>query len=121
MILLNCTHKITSYDERKVNELMNNKDIIRNRLKINATINNAKVFVAIQEEFGSFNSYIKSFTNNKVIYECDKTTSNLSDSISKDLKKRGMKFVGSTIIYSYLQAIGAIYSHDEECFMHTNK
>ena len=113
--------KITSYDERKVNELMNNKDIIRNRLKINATINNAKVFVAIQEEFGSFNSYIKSFTNNKVIYECDKTTSNLSDSISKDLKKRGMKFVGSTIIYSYLQAIGAIYSHDEECFMHTNK
>ena len=113
--------KITSYDERKVNELMNNKDIIRNRLKINATINNAKVFIAIQEEFGSFNSYIKSFTNNKVIYECDKTTSSLSDSISKDLKKKGMKFVGSTIIYSYLQAIGVIYSHDEECFMHVNK
>ena len=113
--------KIISYDERKVNELMNNKDIIRNRLKINATINNAKVFVDIQEEFGSFNSYIKSFTNNKVIYECDKTTSSLSDSISRDLKKRGMKFVGSTIIYSYLQAIGVIYSHDEECFMHVNK
>ena len=100
---------------------MNNKDIIRNRLKINATINNAKVFVAIQKEFGSFNSYIKSFTNNKVIYECDKTTSSLSDSISKDLKKRGMKFVGSTIIYSYLQAIGVIYSHDEECFLYKNK
>ena len=113
--------KIIRYDENKVNELMNNKNIIRNKLKIKATINNAKIFVSIQKEFGSFSNYIKNFTNDKIIYECDKTTSNLSDNISRDLKKRGMKFVGSTIIYSYLQAIGVIYSHSKECFMHVEK
>ena len=72
----------------------------------------------IQKEYGKFNKYLTTFTKEKIIYETNKTTNNLSDKISKDLQKRGMKFVGSTIIYSYLQAIGAIYSHDKECFMY---
>ena len=72
----------------------------------------------IQKEYETFSNYIWSFTNNKIIYEVDKTSSELSDIISKDLQKRGMKFVGSTIIYAYLQAIGVIYSHDKECFMY---
>ena len=109
--------KICNYDEIKVQELLSNKKIIRNKLKINASINNAKIFKNIQKEYGTFSNYIKTFTKGNIIYENDKTTSPLSDSISKDLQKRGMKFVGSTIIYSYLQAIGAIYSHDENCFM----
>ena len=109
--------KIINYDENKINELINNKNIIRNKLKIRASINNAKIFKAIQKEYKSFNNYLTTFTNNKIIYEIDKTTNNLSDSISKDLKSRGMKFVGSTIIYSYLQAVGIIYSHEKECFL----
>ena len=76
------------------------------------------VFKKIQQEFGSFGNYLKSFTKDKVIYENDKTSSILSDTISKDLIKRKMKFVGTTIIYSYLQAIGVIYSHDKNCFMY---
>ncbi|MDE7424840.1 MAG: DNA-3-methyladenine glycosylase I, partial [Lachnospiraceae bacterium] len=78
----------------------------------------AKIFKHIQQEYGSFYNYLKTFTSDKVIYEIDRTSSELSDNISKDLKKRGMKFVGTTIIYSYLQAIGVIYSHDKECFMY---
>lgn len=110
--------KIIHYDEEKINELLSNKNIIRNKLKINASINNAKIFKNIVKEFGSFKNYLATFSNNKIIYETDKTTNTLSDNISKDLIKRGMKFVGSTIIYSYLQAIGLIYSHDKECFMY---
>ena len=72
----------------------------------------------IQSEFGSFHKYLKTFTDDKIIYEYDRTTSDLSDKISNDLKKRGMKFVGSTVIYSYLQAIGIIYSHQKDCFMY---
>ena len=109
--------KICKYDETKMQELLTNEKIIRNKLKINASINNAKIFKEIQKEYKSFANYLKHFTNESVIYEINKTTNELSDSISKDLKKRGMKFVGSTIIYSYLQAIGIIYSHDEECFL----
>lgn len=109
--------KICKYDETKIQELLVNEKIIRNKLKINASINNAKIFKEIQKEYKSFTNYLKHFTNESVIYEINKTTNQLSDSISKDLKKRGMKFVGSTIIYSYLQAIGIIYSHDEECFL----
>ena len=75
----------------------------------------------IQEEYGTFSNYLKTFTKDKVVYEIDKASSELSDRISKDLKNRGMKFVGTTIIYSYLQAIGAIYSHEKECFMYKNK
>lgn len=109
--------KICNYDSTKIEELLENKNIIRNKLKINASINNSKIFKEIQKEYTTFYNYLKSFTNGKTFYEVNKTTSELSDNISKDLQKRGMKFVGSTIIYSYLQAIGIIYSHDEECFL----
>jgi len=111
-------NKIVNYSEEKIEELLNNKNIIRNKLKILATINNSKIFQNIQKEYGSFREYLKQYTNEIVVYEIDKTTSELSDSISKDLQKRGMKFVGSTIIYSYLQAIGVIYSHDKECYLY---
>ena len=110
--------KVCYYDNEKIEKLLNNKNIIRNKLKINASINNSKIFKEIVKEYGTFYDYLKSFTHNTVIYEINKTTNDLSDKISKDLQKRGMKFVGSTIIYSYLQAIGVIYSHDKECFMY---
>ena len=110
-------NKICKYNDSKINELINNKGIVRNKLKIKASINNAKIFKSIVEEYGSFYNYLKIFSKGKVIYETDKTTNSLSDYISKDLQKRGMKFVGSTIIYSYLQAIGIINSHEKECFL----
>ena len=109
--------KIINFDERKIKELLSNDKIIRNKLKINASINNAKIFKNNQNEYGSFYKYLLTFTKNKILKETNKTTNDLSDSISKDLIKRGMKFVGSTIIYSYLQATGFIYSHEKECFM----
>lgn len=111
-------HIILEYKEDKMNELMNNKGIIRNRRKIEASIVNAKAFLEIQAEWGTFSKYIWHFTDEKIIYETGKASSELSDQISKDLKKRGMKFVGTTIVYAYLQAIGVIYSHDTECFMY---
>ena len=107
--------KIINYDDKKIEELINNKDIIRNKLKIKSSINNAIIFKKISEEYKGFYNYLKTFTRGNIIYENDKTTSNLSDNISQDLQKRGMKFVGSTIIYSYLQAIGVINSHDDTC------
>lgn len=110
--------KVALYDDQKINELLENTSIVRNSRKIKASINNAIVFKKIQQEFGSFGNYLKSFTKDKIIYENDKTSSILSDTISKDLIKRKMKFVGTTIIYSYLQAIGVIYSHDKNCFMY---
>lgn len=110
--------KVIKYDEDKINELICNKNIIRNKLKIRASINNSIIFKNIEKEFGSFYSYLLSFSNNKIIYEYDKTTNKLSDDISRDLIKRGIKFVGSTIIYSYLQAIGIINSHFKECFLY---
>ena len=113
--------KIINYDDKKINELIKNKNIIRNKLKIKASINNAKIFKEIENEYTSFYKYLTTFTKNKIYYEIDKTSSELSDNISKDLIKRGMKFVGTKIIYSYLQAIGIIYSHDKDCFMYKNK
>ena len=110
--------KIIKYDDEKIAELLSNEKIIRNKLKIKASINNAKIFKDIQKEYGSFHQYLKTFTKDKIVYEIGKITSELSDNLSKDLQKRGMKFVGSTIIYSYLQAIGVIYSHDEGCFLY---
>lgn len=107
--------KIINYDDKKIEELINNKDIIRNKLKIKSSINNAIIFKKISEEYKGFYNYLKTFTRGNIIYENDKATSNLSDNISQDLQKRGMKFVGSTIIYSYLQAIGIINSHDDTC------
>ena len=111
----------SNYGNDKIIELTNNKDIIRNKLKINASINNAKIFKNIVLEFGSFYNYLKSFTNDEIFYEIGFTSSSLSDTISNDLKRRGMKFVGTTIIYSYLQAIGIIYSHEKCCFMYREK
>lgn len=108
--------KIVCYDEAKINELKQNPGIIRNKLKIKASINNAKIFKQIKKEYGSFSKYIWGFTNGKIIYEIGKISSELSDKISKDLKKKGMTFVGTTIIYAYLQAIGIVNSHDENCF-----
>lgn len=110
--------KVATYSEEKVQELLQNKKIIRNQLKIRASINNAKIFIEIKKEYGTFYHYLETFTKGKIINEVGKTTNELSDRISKDLKKRGMKFVGSTIIYSYLQAIGMIYSHDKNCFLY---
>ena len=109
---------VCAYGDEKVSELLANKKIIRNRLKINASINNSKIFKSIADEYGSFYNYLKHFMGGITVYEADKATSALSDTISSDLQKRGMKFVGSTIIYSYLQAIGVIYSHDKDCFMY---
>lgn len=113
--------KVCSYNEKKIKELSENKNIIRNKLKIKASINNAKIFKNIIKEYGSFYNYLKTFTNEEILYETNKTTNTLSDQISNDLKKRGMKFVGSIIIYSYLQTIGIIYSHEENCFMYQKK
>ncbi len=109
--------KIISYDEDKVLKLMQDKSIIRNKRKIQAMIKNASVFKSIQEEFGSFANYIWSYTNGEIVKSnVVRSTSPLSDEISCDLQKRGMSFVGSTIIYSYLQAIGIINDHDIDCF-----
>lgn len=113
--------KICLYDENKICELYNNKNIIRNKQKIKASINNAKIFKEIKNEYRTFYNYLKIFTKEMIIYEIEATTSKLSDDISKDLIKRGMKFVGSTIIYSYLQAIGVIYSHQKDCFLYKDK
>ncbi len=110
--------KVCNYDEKKKQELISNAEIIRNKLKVNASVNNAKIFRDIKNEFGTFYNYLKTFTNGETYYEVGLTSSELSDKISKDLKKRGMKFVGTTIIYSYLQAIGIINSHDKDCFMY---
>ncbi len=111
-------NKVIKYDDKKIDELVNNKGIIRNKLKIGASINNSIIFKSIEEEYGSFYDYLLSFSGNKILYENDKTTNKLSDMLSNDLKRRGMKFVGSTIIYSYLQAIGLINSHFKECFLY---
>lgn len=110
--------KIATYDERKKVELCSNPNIIRNRLKINAAVNNARVFIGIQREYGSFDKYIWHYTDGETIYENAKTSSPLSDAVSQDLRRRGMKFVGTTIIYSYLQAIGIINSHEEGCWLY---
>ena len=115
--------KISKYDDKKIKELENNPKIVRNSLKIKASILNAKIFMEIQKEFKTFSNYIWHFTAGKIVENKDdvfKTTSKLSDEISKDLKKRGMKFVGSTIIYSYLQAIGVINDHELNCDFNIN-
>lgn len=110
--------KIAIYDQDKINELMNNSGIIRNKRKIVATISNAKAFINIQKEYKTFSNYIWHFTKGNIIYNKYKTSSSLSDEISKDLKRRGMSFVGTTIIYSYLQAIGVINDHERTCYKH---
>lgn len=107
---------IIKYDDKKILELLNNEKIIRNKPKIIASINNAKIFKKISDEYNGFANYLKSFSKNKIFYEVGNTRSNLSNEIADDLKRRGMKFVGSITIYAYLQAIGIINSHEKECF-----
>lgn len=113
--------KIALYDESNIQSLMQDKGIVRNRLKILAAITNARIFSEIQNEFGSFDRYIWGFTDGNIVYETGLATSPLSDAISKDLRKRGMKFVGSTVIYAYLQAVGIINSHEEDCWLAKKK
>ncbi len=108
--------KVANYGEDKIDELRNNEGIIRHKGKITSAINNARVFIEIQKEFESFSDYIWSFTDGKIIKSEYLTESDLSKKISKDLKKRGMKFVGPTIIYSYLESIGIIDNHEKNCF-----
>ena len=115
---------VAQYDEIKVNELMNNAGIIRNRLKILACINNAKRFLEVQSEYGSFDTYIWNFVDFKPIVNSFNTLKEipaktlLSDTISKDLKKKGFKFIGSTIIYAHMQATGMVNDHLLQCFCH---
>ena len=115
-------NKIVRYEENKIEELMQNKGIIRNRLKIQSVITNAKSFINVQEEFGSFNKYIWNFVDNIPVHNSWKNledlppNTELSNRISKDMKKRGFKFIGTTIIYSFLQAIGVINDHMIDCF-----
>ena len=111
-------HVVAQYTSSYVEELIVCSDIIRHRGKIEAAINNAKVFIHIQQEFTSFRHYLDIQTGGQRIVEWDKSRSALSDLLSADLKKRGMKYVGSTTIYSFLQAIGIIYSHVPECWLH---
>ena len=116
--------KIANYPEEKTEELMNDSGIIRNRLKIKATVSNAQAFMKVQEEFGSFSQYIWDFVNNtpvqnewKDLKQVPATTA-ISDALSKDLKKRGFKFVGSTVIYAHMQATGMVNDHVTSCFRH---
>ena len=110
--------KVAQYNEKKIEELLKNEKIIRSRNKIESAIKNAEIFIKIQKEFGSFSNYIWGFTDGKIIKNTtDKfeVSTPLSDIISKDLKKRGMKYVGTVIIYSYLQAIGIVNDHETTC------
>lgn len=114
--------KIATYPQSKIDELLTDVGIIRNKLKVNATVTNAKAFMQIQEEFGSFSTYIwefvdhnpikNSFTNLKEV----PATTPISDALSKDLKKRGFKFVGSTVVYAFMQATGMVNDHITTCF-----
>ena len=114
--------KVCTYDEDKLEALRRNPGIIRNRLKIQAVVTNAQVFREIQKEYSSFADYLWHWTDGKVIDETGRTSSALSDRISKNLKKRGMKFVGTTVIYAYLQAVGVINAHEKGCFLaHTEE
>ncbi|MBP5534810.1 MAG: DNA-3-methyladenine glycosylase I [Alphaproteobacteria bacterium] len=109
--------KVSKYDENKINELMKNDKIIRHRLKIQAAVSNAKVFLQIQKEWGSFSNYLWHWMDNQIIQgNGTLVRSELSDRVSADLRKKGMKFVGSVIIYSFLQAVGIINDHQQGCF-----
>ncbi len=114
--------KVSRFTEKKIEKLLLNPAIVRNKLKVRSAVSNAKAFMEVQKEFGSFDKYIWQFVNNKPIVNKWKKMSDLpatsaeSDSLSKDLKKRGFKFVGSTIMYAHMQAIGMINDHTTDCF-----
>jgi DNA-3-methyladenine glycosylase I len=117
--------KVARYDDAKVAALLENEGIVRNRSKIAAAIGNAQAFLAVQKEFGSFDRYIWGFVGGKAVQNCRdakdavpaRTTQ--SDAMSKDLLRRGFKFVGSTICYAFMQAVGMVNDHDMECFRHS--
>ena len=112
--------KVARYDERKIATLMNNAGIIRNRLKINSAITNARAFLDVKREFGSFDAYVWRFVDGKPLRrkrgQPVPVKTEISDALSKDLSKRGFKFVGSTICYSFMQAVGMVNDHDPTCF-----
>ena len=108
--------KVCAYGEDKLAALQQDPGIVRNRLKIRAAVNNARIFREIKREWGSFARYLWHWTDGKVVYETGCVSSDLSDAVSRDLKRRGMKFVGTVIIYAYLQAVGVINSHEDACF-----
>ncbi|MEP7163829.1 MAG: DNA-3-methyladenine glycosylase I [Ferruginibacter sp.] len=114
--------KITRYEQDKIDQLLLNPGIIRNKLKINSVVINAKAFIAVQKEFGSFDKYLWSFVDGKPIINKWKSmdrlpaTTELSDKLSAALKKRGFKFIGSTICYAFMQAVGMVNDHSVECF-----
>lgn len=110
--------KIASYGAEKCAALAQDARLVRNRLKIAATVGNARVFESIRREFGGFHPYLCAFTHGRAFAETGRTTSPLSDALSADLRKRGMKFAGSVIVYSYLQAIGIVHSHEASCWLH---
>jgi len=115
--------KIAKYNERKIESLMNDAGIIRNRLKINAAITNARNFLDVNREFGSFDAYVWRFVNGKPLRrkrgQPVPAKTELSDALSKDLSKRGFKFVGSTICYAFMQAVGMVNDHDPSCFRYS--
>lgn len=119
--------KIARYGEAEIEELMQNAGIVRNRLKIKSAITNAQQFMKVQEEYGSFDAFIWSYVDYKPIHHHFGTEAEipaatpLSDQISKDLKKRGFKFVGSTIIYAYMQAIGMVNDHVKSCYLYESE
>jgi DNA-3-methyladenine glycosylase I len=119
--------KVAAFTEQDVEKLMNNSAIIRNRLKINAAINNAKMFLTVQKEFGTFDTYIWSFVKGKPIVNAWKKISEIpaiskeSEAVSRDLKKRGFRFVGPTIIYAHMQAVGMVNDHEITCFRYIVK
>ncbi|MGB5666831.1 MAG: DNA-3-methyladenine glycosylase I [Maribacter sp.] len=114
--------KIAKYNESKIDALLQNEGIIRNKLKVRATVGNAQAFMKVQEEFGSFSTYIWGFTEGRPIkntiknHKVGPANTPLSDTISKDLKKRGFKFVGSTVVYAHMQATGMVNDHEVNCF-----
>ena len=110
--------KIAEYDEHKIDSLYNDSSIIKNKLKILAAKNNAKVYSELILEYKSFKNYLYTFWDGKIIYDNVSVSSKLSDALSKDLKKRGMKFFGTTIAHSFLQAIGVFNSHNNDCFLY---
>ena len=112
---------VAGYGPEKLEALMADSGIVRNRRKVEAAVQNARAFLDIQKEFGSFDRYLWGFTGGQVILNTDdavRASSELSDRISEDLKRRGMKFVGSVIIYSFLQAVGVVNDHETECWRH---
>lgn len=111
-------HKVAAYDDRKIEELMMNKEIIRYRKKIEAVIQNARLLAPLRKEYGSFDTFLWSFTNGQSIineHNEQRTRSELSDQLTKALKSRGFQFIGSVTMYSYLQAIGIINNHEKDC------